>query len=51
MRCFDIDAGGSFEDLDDCFLALDFEDLTAAFGSVWESEFDDFVVGWELEVS
>ena len=51
MRRFDVNARGAFEDLDNGFLALDFEDLTATFCAIGESEFDDFVVGWELEVS
>lgn len=48
MSSLDIDAGSSFEDLHDGFLALHLQDLTTAFGPVGESQLYDFVVGREL---
>lgn len=51
MGSFDVDAGSTLEDLDDSFLALDFENLTTTLGSIWESELHNFVVGCELRCS
>lgn len=48
MGSLDVDARGTLKDLNDSFLSGDFEDLTATFGSIGESQLYDFVVRWEL---
>jgi len=37
--------------LNDSFLSADFKDLTSTGGAVGQSELDDLIVRWELEIS
>jgi len=48
MRSLDVDTVCALEHLDDGLLSLYFEHLAAAFGTIWEGQLDDFVVGREL---
>ena len=44
VRRLHVDAGSTFEDLDDSLLALDFKHLTTTLGPVWQRELYNFIV-------